>query len=428
MVIGNPVNTGSNGVTNFEFRPRYEVVQQQGKQDAQAVTARVLAGYTTPQAGGFGATLELIGVAAADTATYGVPVEPLPRVSNPAYASILDPVASNFNQAYVSYDGFAHTRILAGRQMIELDDQRFVGNVGFRQNMQTYDGLSVVNHPQSDFRVMAAYLFGEKNVLNQEVNMNTFLAEADWTRYAVAHIDVFGYWYGNQENAGGSTVSGNDAILPGAALCGAGPGSANSLVDPQACNSATLGMRLHGDIPLADAWQASYVAEYARQNSWDGGYSAIGNDFDHFDGTLHWGTMYASADYMLMGANANGTYGFQTPMATKHAFNGWAEMFLTTPKEGLRSNYATVGDQNVYGFDVLVRYYRFATDYQGTDLGHEWDWSIGHPLARNVDFVVQLADFTVNASGAASYADLQPGKPAGLENTTAMWAMLTAKF
>ncbi len=427
--VGYPANLSSTtGITNVELRPRYETVQQQGTEEAKAATVRAMAGYTTPQADGFGATLELIGVGALNTADYNVPVEPLPAGSTPARATIPDPEAFNANQAYVSYDGIPATRILAGRQLVELDDQRFVGNVDFRQDMQTFDGLSVVNRGIPDLSVIGMYLFGAKDVLNDEVRMKTFLAEANWTRYEAAQVDAFGYWYGNRENAFEEATTGNAAIIPGAALCGAGPNSANSLVNPQACNSVTLGARMHGQIPVFGAWQASYAAEYAHQNAWDGGYSGVGNDFDHLTGTLHREDAYFSVDAMRMGANANGTYGFQTPMATKHAFNGWAEMFLTTPKEGLRSDYATIGDKKFWGFDMSVRYYRFTTDFQGTALGHEWDWSIGRALTRNVMFVVQVAKFSVDAAGAASYADLQAGKPTGLENTTAMWGTLTAAF
>lgn len=428
MIVGYPENTSSTGVTDVQLRPRYETVQQNGKSEAKAGTVRALVGYTTPQAGGLGGTLELIGVGALNTGDYNVPVQPLPAGSNPAHATIPDPEAFNANQAYLSYDGIAGTRILAGRQLIELDDQRFVGNVDFRQNMQTYDGVSVVNRSLPDVEVMGTYLFGLKDVLNDEVHMKTFLAEASWTRYAAAHVDAFGYWYGNQQNAYGSTAVGNAAIIPGAALCGAGPNSADSLVDPRACNSATYGARVHGNLALSGIWGANYEAEYAHQSAWDGGYGAQGSDFDHLGATLHRADAYLSADSMRMGSNRNGTYGFQTPMATKHNFMGWAEMFLTTPKEGLRGEYATLGDKRLWGFDMSVRYYLFSTDVGGTPLGHEWDWSIGHALTRNTRFVLQVAKFSVDAVGAASYADLRAGVPTGLENTTAMWGMLTAKF
>ena len=36
---------------------------------------------------------------------------------------------------------FGRTKVIGGRQRIVLDDQRFIGNVGWRQNEQTYDGV-----------------------------------------------------------------------------------------------------------------------------------------------------------------------------------------------------------------------------------------------------------------------------------------------
>ena len=40
--------------------------------------------------------------------------------------------------------------------------------------------------------------------------------------------------------------------------------------------------------------------------------------------------------------NGNGAQAFQTPLATLHAFQGWADVFLTTPRDGLRDASATV--------------------------------------------------------------------------------------
>ncbi|MEI8045213.1 MAG: hypothetical protein WCL11_27625, partial [Verrucomicrobiota bacterium] len=39
----------------------------------------------------------------------------------------------------------------------------------------------------------------------------------------------------------------------------------------------------------------------------------------------------------------NGTIGFATPLATLHAFNGWADMFLSTPANGLKDFYLKAG-------------------------------------------------------------------------------------
>ncbi len=39
--------------------------------------------------------------------------------------------------------------------------------------------------------------------------------------------------------------------------------------------------------------------------------------------------------------DGDGAQAFQTPLATLHAFQGWADVFLTTPRDGLRDVSAT---------------------------------------------------------------------------------------
>jgi hypothetical protein len=46
-----------------------------------------------------------------------------------------------------------------GRQRIIHDNHRFVGNVGGRQNEQTYDGFTLVNASLPDTRIRAGYIF-----------------------------------------------------------------------------------------------------------------------------------------------------------------------------------------------------------------------------------------------------------------------------
>ena len=55
---------------------------------------------------------------------------------------IADPPDTEVNQAYLLFDrpDWLGTSVKGGRQRIVLDDHRFIGNVGWRQNEQTYDG------------------------------------------------------------------------------------------------------------------------------------------------------------------------------------------------------------------------------------------------------------------------------------------------
>ena len=59
------------------------------------------------------------------------------------YPVVVDPKGPDLNQLYLDYDPNADTKIRVGRQRILLDNQRFVGGVGWRQNEQTYDAATL---------------------------------------------------------------------------------------------------------------------------------------------------------------------------------------------------------------------------------------------------------------------------------------------
>src|SRR3546814_12023345 len=53
------------------------------------------------------------------------------------------------------------------------------------------------------------------------------------------------------------------------------------------------------------------------------------------DATLDWQTFSLNGNYEVLGSDA-GVFAFQTPLATLHKFQGWADLFLTTPSAGVR--------------------------------------------------------------------------------------------
>ncbi len=418
------------GTPSVQVRPRYEFVEQNlpqgGRSDSQAATVRALVGYSTKPVDGLGATIQFSDVEPLNgTGNYNVPTSPVPTGgTHTNRATIPDPRAAGVNQAYISYEGLPDTRAVAGRQIIKLDDERFVGNVDFRQTMQTFDAISVVNKSVPDVKLTGAWLWGLKDILNQQVRQKTFLTEANWTKYKVVQADAFGYCYGNESNDYDSTAVGNSGIVPGAALCGTG---VSSTTNAQACNSMTIGGRLHGSFDLPAGFGADYVGAYAHQSNWDGGNGAINARYEHLGGKLRYGDYYVATDYELMGANSAGTYGFQTPLATKHAFNGWAEMFLTTPQQGLRSTYGTVGGK-LFGLDLMARYYYFKSDSQDMDLGHELDFSVIYPVSRIWSIGAQYAKFHADNNAANTLPGLKPGLATGLEDTNAGWVFISAGF
>ena len=134
-----PVTAITSGQAHLDFRYRYEQVDQQGFDvDAYASTLRTRLNYTTAEWQGLTAMLEAANVVVLgqydlyNSTTNGATSRPV--VADPEYTEI--------NQAWLQYRRGSFTGI-GGRQVINLDNQRFVGNVAWRQNDQTYDAVTL---------------------------------------------------------------------------------------------------------------------------------------------------------------------------------------------------------------------------------------------------------------------------------------------
>ena len=111
-------------------------------------------------------------------------------------------------------------------------------------------------------------------------------------------------------------------------------------------------------------------------------------------------------------------YGFATPLATGHAFNGWTDQFLNTPDEGLVDASLTLSTQWM-GVKFAVAYHDFSAD----DSTPEVD-----DLGSEVDFLV-AKKFTKNYSGGLKYGSYSQGDSgAGKVDTDKAWVWVSAKF
>ena len=83
---------------------------------------------------------------------------------NVAYPVVADPSHTEVNQAYLSFSGIEGTKISAGRQSVNLGNLRFVGTVGWRQNDQNLDAVSVVNTSLPDTKLYYAYVWNVNRI------------------------------------------------------------------------------------------------------------------------------------------------------------------------------------------------------------------------------------------------------------------------
>ena len=385
------------GKAHLDFRYRYEQVDQQGFDvDAYASTLRTRLNYTTADWQGLTAMLEAANVVALgqyslyNSTTNGATSRPV--VADPEYTEI--------NQAWLQYTLGDFTGI-GGRQVINLDNQRFVGNVAWRQNDQTYDAVTLktgsiprtqlfyswvgnVNRVTGpDNGTFPGNLSGSSNLLNARVDLG-----------AGGALSLFGYWLDFDRNQ------------PYAAAV------TNNL------SSSTYGAYYTGGWQASAAVKLNVTGSYAHQQ--DDGQSTLDYDADYWliEGGATIRQYGLRAGYEVLGGNTRAnTTGFQTPLATLHAFQGWADKFTTTPQQGVEDFYVGAS-ANIEGLVMQLVYHDFQAEAVDQDFGTEWDASVAYKFAKRFEATLKYANY--DAAGDATGPQES--------DTTKTWIMLAASF
>jgi hypothetical protein len=282
---------------------------------------------------------------------------------NTAYPVIADPESYEINRLHLTNTSLPGTTLTLGRQRILLDDQRFVGNVGWRQNEQTFDALRVVNKSLATLTVDATYLNQVNRVFGPDSPQGRyegdgFLANVAY-QFPFGKLTGFGYVF-DFDPIAAATFRGLTAAQAAA-------------LNPIRASSETYGVRFAGERPLSK-FKVSYVASYATQE--DYGSNPFAFDLDYYLAEL-------TGTYRQFGLTlgqevleGNGTVGFVAPLGTLHKFNGWADKFLTTPANGIDDRYASFGYlmKGVARLDTLsatLAYHDYETERLAVDLGDE---------------------------------------------------------
>ena len=124
----------------LNLRYRYEYVDQEGlNEKAHASTLRTRLGYETAEYMHFSGLLEF-----SDVSNVGPTNDSYYSRLNgkTEYPGVADPKLTVVNQVYGRYSGVWNGDLKFGRQRINLDNQRFIGSVGWRQTEQVMDSLS----------------------------------------------------------------------------------------------------------------------------------------------------------------------------------------------------------------------------------------------------------------------------------------------
>ena len=330
------------GKAGLDLRYRYEMVDQTGMtEDATASTLRTRLNYATGDYNDFSAFLEFDDVTALGDIEYN-DAAALPT-SQTSYPVVADPEGTEVNQAKIIYKGMEETVVTLGRQRIIFDNARFIGNVGWRQNEQTYDAFSVANTSLADTTIVYGYvtnvnrIFGEASSKG-DIDTKTHLVNVAYSGIDAVKITGYGYFLES--------------------------------VDTPTDSSATLGLRFAGGTDVSEGVKALYTLEFATQGDYKDGASTIDADYSLIELGAKVSGVTAKIGFETL--SGDGTYAFTTPLATAHAFNGWADKFLATPLNGLVDTYVSIGGK-VSGIKLVGVYHDFSSDNGSTDYGTELD-------------------------------------------------------
>jgi hypothetical protein len=353
------------GKVSGTARYRYEHVDQENLDPkASASTLRVALGYESKSYHGFTGFVQFEGV-------FGLNGDDHYRSSEngkTTYPLVADTPTVEMNQAYAQYicpkDPWK-TATRWGRQEINLGNQRFVGAVAWRQDTQTFDGGGVTTTPyNSDGKsLMLGYnyiyranrIFPDDSVANPfqgRLDMETHVGQALIKADGIGQLHLYGLFLDYDDNYAAAVTR---------------------------LSSATIGARLSGTVAATPDIGVIYGLEYASQS--DYGNSDLSYSAAYYQGEI--GASYAGVTlkygYNVLEGNDNvgvaANEKFTTPLATGHAFNGWCDLFLVTPNEGLEAHQVSLSYNPpvLKGLTVSAIYYHFSTEATSEHIGNELD-------------------------------------------------------
>ena len=371
------------GKVDVDFRLRYENVDDGNpamKDTAEGLTLRSELGYTT---GSFQALS--VRLAAQDvraildnfndaTGRAGV------KTTRP---TIADPSATSLLEGYVSYNGVSNTIVKVGRQLIEFGPtplNRYVGSVPWRQNWQSFDAVSLQNKSLKDLTVSYAYVWRVQRIFSDkavgalsEFASDSHLLNMAYNKFPFAKLEAY-YYELNFANATTSSV-------------------------------ATYGAKVSGDRAVSERVKLRYGIEYAEQS--DYGPNPLNDKESYFSTEIGLGwTSPNPSNGLLRGLgirinyerlDGNGTMAFQTPLATLHAYQGWADKFTTTPKDGINDLQLTI-DSNLAGNKLALVWHDFSSANANYDYGQEIDAQATRVFNQNWTGGLKIARFNANVN------------------------------
>jgi hypothetical protein len=341
----------------LDVRYRFEHVDQNGfPNSARANTVRTRAGFETGRFFGMGLVFDVEWIEAIGSEKFNDTIN-----GKTQYPVIADPDDEQINQFHiVSENTIPDTLFKLGRQRIVWDDARFVGNVGFRQNEQTFDAFRGVITALPDTALEYVYfeevhrIFGTDSPVG-DIGLDGHGVRVQYSGFEPLTITPF------------ALLLDYDAPTP--------PGS----------DRQSYGVLLAGSRALRDDWRLLYSGLVAYQADYADNPLDVGLWYYRIEPGIAYASIKFKAGYeVLEGDGPNNA--FQTPLATLHKFNGLTDRFLVTPPDGLEDLYLSVdaplpGAGWLSDLTVKAGYHQFWAERGDSHYGWEWDAGIFKKIA-----------------------------------------------
>jgi hypothetical protein len=370
---------GKNGAVKIDLNYRYENVNQDNVRvpplrgiplpdarqpdTANANTVRLRLGLLSPVFHGLQGYAEYQGLYAMQSDYNST------RNGKTGYSIIADPYVNELDQLWISYAGIPDTLIKGGRQVIQLDDQRFIGNVGWRQLQQTYDSVLITHNNQQLFglTVNAGYIGRSKTITGTTEGLTAPILNVNYKLGDYGNLVGYAYWL--------------DFTDP----------------DVNFKSNQSYGIRLTnfqkpGDsFKLSDNYGLVYTAEWSIQSDYQNSprdYTV--NRYNLMGGFTAYNFTFQGAMEQLDGVGQN--QAFITPLGTNFAFQGWADQFLITPNDGIRDVFGTIiSTLNRGDITLMGIYHNFYDDTGNIHYGKEWDFRAIKKFGKHYSLLAQYA-------------------------------------